>query len=555
MKGIFLERLSSILFSTKNYLNFWFIRTLREKSGKIEAILVIAPKIGFPTKVSMSIVSLLIPFSLFDVEQLEASQEGIVLSVRSTAEGRSCPDCQTNSSRVNSCYQRTVKDLPVSGIPLTLRLRVRRFFCDNPACRRKTFAEAVPELALPFARKTVRLTEQLRQLGFAIGAEQAARSATALKMACSADTFLRLIRRTPLPPHATPTHLGVDDWAFRRNVSYGTILVDLQDHQVVDLLPDRSAGSLESWLKAHPGVQLISRDRSGEYALGARLGAPDALQVADRFHIQKNLAEAVERIFHRHREVLQHIKVSGSASSRKVVVDPHLRPERLEQRERARTKRMQGYEAVRQLYLQGISLSEIARRLQMGRMTVQKFAYADSYPETAAYRVKAGMLSPYEPYLRERWQQGCRNGAQLYREVVAMGYPGKRKQVARLVAHLRKQTKAGVTDFSRQPQGLTPRAAVSLLMCRPENRTQEQRQALAQMGQVHPEIALVMELVDCFLTMLRTLQGEQLEDWMQTAQQNNIREIHNFVEKLRKDQQAVQAGLTLTWNNVVVRTT
>ncbi len=181
----------------------WFIRTLREKSGKIEAILVIAPKIGFPTKVSMSIVSLLIPFSLFDVEQLEASQEGIVLSVRSTAEGRSCPDCQTNSSRVNSCYQRTVKDLPVSGIPLTLRLRVRRFFCDNPACRRKTFAEAVPELALPFARKTVRLTEQLRQLGFAIGAEQAARSATALKMACSADTFLRLIRRTPslLMPH------------------------------------------------------------------------------------------------------------------------------------------------------------------------------------------------------------------------------------------------------------------------------------------------------------------------------------------------------------------
>ena len=109
-----------------------------------------------------------------------------------------------------------------------------------------------------------------------MGAEQGARSATVLKMACSADTMLRLIRRTTLAPHVTPTHLGVDDWAFRRNVSYGTILVDLQDHQVVDLLPDRSASSLESWLKAHPGVQLIGRDRSGEYALGARLGAPDA---------------------------------------------------------------------------------------------------------------------------------------------------------------------------------------------------------------------------------------------------------------------------------------
>jgi hypothetical protein len=279
----------------------------------------------------------------------------------------------------------------------------------------------VPELALPFARKTVRFTEHLRQLGFAMGAEQGARSSTALKMVCSADTMLRLIRRTTLSPHVTPTHLGVDDWAFRRNVSYGTMLVDLQDQQVVDLLPDRSASSLESWLKAHPGVQLITRDRSGDDALGARLGAPDAVQVADRFHIQKNLGEAVERIFHRHREALQHINVANSASSKRGVADPLLRPERLGQREQARTKRMQRYEAVRQLYLQGISLSEIARRLRMGRMTVQKFVYADSYPETAAYRVKVGMLSAYEAYLRERWHQGCRHGAHLYGEVVVMG--------------------------------------------------------------------------------------------------------------------------------------
>ena len=208
----------------------------------------------------------MIPFSLFAVEQLEASQEGIVLGVKSTAEDGSCPDCQTSSSRVHSHYQRTVKDLPVSGIPLTLRLQVRRFFCDNLACRRKTFAEAVPQLAFPFARKTVRLIEQLRQLGCAVGAEQGARSAPSLKMPCSADTILRLIRTTTLSPHATPTHLGGDDWAFRRNVSYGTILVDLHDHQGVDLLPDRSASSLESWLKAHPGVQLISRDRSGDDA-------------------------------------------------------------------------------------------------------------------------------------------------------------------------------------------------------------------------------------------------------------------------------------------------
>ena len=228
-----------------------------------------------------------------------------------------------------------------------------------------------------YARKTLRLIDTLTQLGFALGGEAGAHIATVLKMACSADTFLRLIRKTALAIHPTPTHLGVDDWAFHRNVSYGTILVDLQDHQVVDLLPDRSAHSLESWLKAHPGVQLISRDRAGDYALGARLGAPDAVQVADRFHMQKNLGEAVERIFHRHREGPPTDQGRQSSSSSRVIVDPLLRPERLGQREQARSRRLQRYEAVRALYLQGMGLSEIARRLQMGRMTVQKFAYAD----------------------------------------------------------------------------------------------------------------------------------------------------------------------------------
>ena len=375
-----------------------------------------------------------LPFPSLTFEQLTATEEGIIVLVSLTTKTGCCPDCRTCSSRVHSHYQRTLKDLPSSGLPVHLRLHVRRFFCDNPSCWRKTFAEAVPDVAARYARKTVRLTDLLKHLGFALGGEQGSRIADVLQVACSADTFLRLIRRTKLSTHATPTHLGVDDWAFCRNVSYGTILVDLQDHQVVDLLADRSASSLESWLKSHPGVELISRDRSGDYATGASRGAPQAVQVADRFHLQKNLSETLERIFHRHREALQQIRVAGAASSSVPIATPIPRPERQGQREQARSKRMQRYEAVRQLYLQGISLSEIARRFHMGRMTVQKFAYADTYPETAASRVKAGMLHPYEAYLRERWQQGSRNGAQLYREVVTMGYPGKRKQVARLVA-------------------------------------------------------------------------------------------------------------------------
>lgn len=213
---------------------------------------------------------------------------------------------------------------------------------------------------------------------------------------------------------------------------------------------------------------------------------------------------------------------------------------------------MQRYEAVRALYLQGVTLSEIARRFHMGRMTVQKFAYADTYPETAVFRARVRLLHPYEAYLQERWQQGCRNASQLHREIIERGYVGKRKQVARFVAYLRQQLKEGNALAKARPQGLTPRQAVSLLMGRPENLTEEQRRALSEVRHLNSEIERVMEVVDSFVTMLRTLQGQHLEEWMEKASQSGIGEIRNFVEKLRKDQAAVQAGLILQWNNGVV---
>jgi transposase len=197
-----------------------------------------------------------LPFPSVHLEHL-TTEEGITALVSVTVESGSCPDCQSSSSRVHSRYQRTLKDLPSSGLAVQLKLHVRRFFCDNPFCSRKTFSQAVPEVALRYARKTLRLIEMLRELAFALGGEAGARIASVLKTACSADTFLRLICRTPLTTHSTPTHLGVDDWAFRRNVSYGTILVDLQDHQVVDLLADRTASSLENWLTSHHLVNTI----------------------------------------------------------------------------------------------------------------------------------------------------------------------------------------------------------------------------------------------------------------------------------------------------------
>jgi transposase len=172
-----------------------------------------------------------LPFPSLEIEQLITTEHGITVLMSLTTENGSCPDCQSGSSRVHSHYQRTLKDLPASGLSVQLKLQVRRFFCDHPFCSRKTFAQAIPDVAARSARKTLRLMETLKALGFALGGEAGARIASVLKIAWSADTFLRLIRRTPLTAHPTPTHLGADDWAFRRNVSYGTILVDLQDQK------------------------------------------------------------------------------------------------------------------------------------------------------------------------------------------------------------------------------------------------------------------------------------------------------------------------------------
>ena len=206
-----------------------------------------------------------------------------------------CPACGHLSSRVHSHYQRLLADLPWCGTPVQIFLQVRRFHCDNPGCPRRTFVEQVPQLAGHHARKTCRLALALRQIGFHCGGEAGSRLAAALGMPVSADTMLDLIRRTSMACVAAPLVLGVDDWAFHKGQSYGTILCDLEKHKVIDLLPERSAESFATWLIAHPGIQIISRDRGEYYANGAKAGAPQARQVADRFHLLCNVREALKR--------------------------------------------------------------------------------------------------------------------------------------------------------------------------------------------------------------------------------------------------------------------
>jgi transposase len=384
-----------------------------------------------------------LPFSLpgFEIDEVRKHSDLIEISAHSVRAEAICPTCRCSSRRIHSYYQRQPTDLPISDQRVRLVLTVRRFRCPNEQCPRRTFAEQWPDLLLAHAQRTKRLDRVLEAIAFALGGQAGQRLALKLQMPASGATLLRLIRRTPLLALDTPMVIGVDDWAKRRGRTHGTIVVDLERHQAIDLLDDRTADTLADRLQQHPTVEIITRDRSGEYARGSDLGAPRAQQVADRWHLLVNLREAFERLLDRLRPEL---RASLSVPSSNPPEIPVIRRRHRSQtetvaREGRHLRRQELHEKIHRLHQAGYTILGIARRLKLSRTTVYRYLSIPDQSEPVMRRRKPSQLDPFVDYLTQRWRAGCRNASQLWREIQQQGFAGCRRQVAQWAYERREQ--------------------------------------------------------------------------------------------------------------------
>ena len=483
------------------------------------------------------------------VDRLLPGPDRILLVARSRRKRAPCPSCARPSGRRHSTYVRRLADLPWQGRVVELRVRVRRLRCANPACARAIFAERLPEVAAPKARRTVRLRAAQTSVGLAVGGEPGSRLAARLAMPVSGDTLLRLVRAAGAAPATPPRVLGVDDWAWRRGQRYGTILCDLERNRVVDLLPDRSAAALAGWLERHPGVEVIARDRAGAYADGARQGAPEAAQVADRWHLLRNLGEALRQVADRHRARIQAAIEAAPAAGRAETITvptsaPAPPPTKLEQGRRDRlAARGARFDQVVALRGRGLTLDGIAAATGLSRSTVKRWLRRGGVPTWRKPR-RASILDAHRDHLERRWREGCRNASALWRELRARGFAGRPGVVSQWAARIRRQESAGGRGPSPPPVP-SGRRITHLLTTEPEGLGPDDRWLAGLTRAAAPELAETADLAVAFARMVRDKDRDRLEGWLTTAATSGLA---SFARGVRQDLPAVRAALELPWS-------
>ena len=448
------------------------------------------------------------------------------------------------------------------GNQVTFKLGVAKLFCDNSECERRIFAQSIPEIARRYQRKTTRLQDILLHLLWKLGASDAAHIAHLLGLSLSDDALLYQCKKTTTQDIACPEVLGIDDFAFRKGQNYGTILINLQTRTPVDLLPDREKATVEKWLKEHPGAKIVSRDRSTTYAEAIRGGAPEAIHVADRlakvptfgFHLIKNLMEVLEKQVSKESKAIREALLPKEASWEDDGVVP-LSKRQQERKEVTRQKRYALWEQAHALLAQGYAKKEIARQMGKDIHTIRGYLLHDTFPERSRYPPIHGALSAYHDYLLKRWEEGCHNALELFREVKSQGFTGGATAVRDFVRPLRDPNLPPATLRSKRAIP-SPRALSWFLVsgerCPEKHKPKVgtfAKDMLEKLCATVPNLVVSRDLFLSFQDILRRRASEELDGWLERAKASELPDFGTFVRGIRSDFEAVKSAFSLEWSN------
>lgn len=491
---------------------------------------------------------------------MENASEKLVITGQATRRSANCTNCGVRSAHYHSSYTRLMRDTPIGLKPVWLEIQVRRFRCHNEQCKQKTFAEQFPDLVGRRRRHTHRLIANLAQIGLATGGEAGVRLAKKLAMYTSPATMIRLIRHLNTPVTKTPRIIGIDDWAFRKGRTYGTIIIDHELGKPIDLLPSSDGDDVKGWLEQYPSIEIVTRDRSGEYRDAITQALPEATQIADRWHLLKNMGETIERhISKRYKSLCE----SMANWAKDDVVD--LDTENGEKRRRyapepereaihtARTEARQAvYDAVKARRAQGAYTTDIAREFNLSRTTVSRWVNSESLPPDTRGRFKRKcLIDEYEAYLHDRLAEGCTNQSQLWREICKLGFTGNRELVSKWVRENGTSARAQSANPAIEKDRIAvPRPrALTWLLIRRKDEMDEDEQYLLKLLLKDTKIAELRQLAHKFMQMIRNQSANEWTSWLKACCQSAVKELRNFAISLKRDEAAVYEAIRQPWSN------
>ena len=475
----------------------------------------------------------------------------ITIPARSKQKSVQCPCCNIMSKRVHSSYTRILRDLPISTHCVSVHLTVRKFFCKNTECEKKIFTEQPGNEIKAYSRMTKRTRETLQNILLEVSARKGSYIANLISLPISPSTALRMIDSLPIPPTEKVTVLGVDDWAYRKGLTYGTVLVNMETGEVIDLLIGRDGVSLKGWLAKHPEIEIVTRDRASAYSSTVSSMLPNAIQVADKFHLLKNFSDCVYSVIR-----IEYRNLAISMNEKSLQTEP-LHPEIPKENEKvplnAKGERNEyikyRFEKVKAMLKDGAGLKTVARSLQISRNAVRRYAKVDVLPIKSIYH-----KYDYNEYL-EIISIGFSEGKsfpKIYARMKEAGFKGSHSAFyCQFKDHPMRTTPTVYKAINIKLRLLSPRKISRYLAFKDLSKIKDEtdRELMEKLLSKSSTLKKIREQVLTFKELLLGNNVTLLKEWMDRTLSIGISQLQSFVRGLMGDIEAVKNAVETNWSN------